>query len=72
MAPGGVETSVFHNTVFPESAQVDFSRDSYVTLDMAMNVLKLGLFKTRTKKIAAQVECYLYLNAILSPELLGT
>ncbi len=28
MAPGGVETSVFHNTVFPESAQVDFSNDT--------------------------------------------
>ncbi len=26
MAPGGVETSVFHNTVVPESAQVDFSK----------------------------------------------
>ncbi len=25
MAPGGVETSVFHNTIVPESAQVDFS-----------------------------------------------
>ncbi len=28
MAPGGVESSVFHNTVFPESAQVDFSFDT--------------------------------------------
>ncbi len=28
MAPGGVETSVFHNKVFPESAQFDFSFDT--------------------------------------------
>ncbi len=28
MAPGGAETSVFHNTVVPESAQVDFSFDT--------------------------------------------
>ncbi len=28
MAPGGVETSVFHNTIVPESAQVDFSFDT--------------------------------------------
>ncbi len=25
MAPGGVETSVFYNTIVPESTQVDFS-----------------------------------------------
>ncbi len=25
MAPGGVETSVFRNTTFPENANVDFS-----------------------------------------------
>ncbi len=25
MAPGGVETSVFQNTIFPESTSVDFS-----------------------------------------------
>ncbi len=28
MAPGGVETSVFHNTIVPESAEVDFSFDT--------------------------------------------
>ncbi len=28
MAPGGAETSVFHNTVVPESTQVDFSFDT--------------------------------------------
>ncbi len=28
MSPGGVETSVFHNTIVPESAQVDFSCES--------------------------------------------
>ncbi len=27
VVPGGVETSVFHNTIFPESASVDFSFD---------------------------------------------
>ncbi len=28
MAPGGVETSVLHNTIVPDSAQVDFSFDT--------------------------------------------
>ncbi len=40
MAPGGVETSVFHNTVVPESAQVDFSFDT-----PGMRIFKLILKK---------------------------
>ncbi len=36
MAPGGVETSVFQNTIFPESASVEFSFDT-----PAMRIFKL-------------------------------
>ncbi len=38
MAPGGVETSVFHNTIVPESAHVDFSFGT-----LGMRVFKLIL-----------------------------
>ncbi len=40
MAAGGVETSVFHNTIVPESAQVDFSFDT-----PGMRIFKLILLR---------------------------
>ncbi len=42
-----------------------------MTLDMAMNGFNSGQFKPRMKNMAAQVNFYLYLNAVLSPELFG-
>ncbi len=46
-------------------------RNSQVTLDMTMNDFNSDQFKTRMKQMAAQVNIYLYLNAVLSPELFG-
>ncbi len=40
MAPGGVETPVFHNTIVPESAHVDFSFDT-----PGMRIFKLILLQ---------------------------
>ncbi len=39
------------------------SRNSQVTLDMAMNTINSGQFKIRTKKMEIQVNYYFYLNA---------
>ncbi len=46
-------------------------RYSQVTIDTAMNDFNSGQFKVRMKKVAAQVNFYLYPNAFLSSELLG-
>ncbi len=46
-------------------------RNSQLTLDAAMNDFNSGQFKTRMRKMAAEVNFYLYLNAFLSPELFG-
>ncbi len=45
--------------------------NSQVTLDTAVNDFNSGQFKTQMKKMADQVNVYLYLNAFLSPELSG-
>ncbi len=42
-----------------------------MTLDTAMNTFNSSQFKIRKKKMAAQVNFYLYLNVFLSPELFG-
>ncbi len=42
---------------------------SLITLDTAMNHFNSGQFKIRMKEMDAQVNFYLYLNAVLSPEL---
>ncbi len=42
-----------------------------MTLDKAMNNFNSGQFKIRMKKMAAQVNFFLYLNAFLSPKLFG-
>ncbi len=44
---------------------------SQVTIDTAMNDFNSGQFKVRMKKMAAQVNFYLYPNAFLSSELFG-
>ncbi len=44
-------------------------RYSQVTIDTAMNDFNSGQFKVRIKKMAAQVNFYLYPNAFLSSEL---
>ncbi len=46
-------------------------RNSQVTLDTATKNFSSGQFKIRMKKVAAIVNFYLYLNAFLSPDLLG-
>ncbi len=46
-------------------------RYSQVTIDTAMNDFNAGQFKARMKKMAAQVNFYLYPNAFLSSELFG-
>ncbi len=46
-------------------------RNSQVTIDTATNEFNSGQFKIRMKKMAAQVNFYLYTNAFLSSELLG-
>ncbi len=46
-------------------------RNSQVTLDTAMNDFNSGQFKPRMKNMAVQVNFYLYLNAVLPPELFG-
>ncbi len=46
-------------------------RNSHVAIDTAMNDFNSGQFKTQMKKMADEVNVYLYLNAFLSPELFG-
>ncbi len=45
------------------------SRDSQVALNTAMHNFNSGQFKTRMKKVASQVNLYLFLNVFLSSEL---
>ncbi len=46
-------------------------RNSQVTIETGRNDFNLGQFKIRMKKMAAQVNFYLYPNAFLSSELFG-
>ncbi len=42
-----------------------------VTLDMVTTNFNSGQLKTQMKKMAAQIDFYISLNAFLSPELFG-
>ncbi len=45
--------------------ELHLRKNSQLTLDAAMDAFASGQFKTRLKKMAAQVNFYLYLNAVI-------